>query len=426
MLFIEISLDIIALWLIMFILFQGKAPQKKKVLAWIVVLTIFCLFDQTSITVQPFEHIYVRDLAILPVQSIAGIMGFIFVVLLMNSFVFQKSHLEIVFITILGLITWVLIRLQMMTIVDIMQLSSFSKHVGTLILAVVFYYGMKRYLQQWILVEFSLSIKLILSSAFSLFIYIMLFTVIESPQLDPVIIMMIVVGSIVMFGWLFFEQRKSQIIESRMRAVEEYIPIIDELVMEVRARQHEFSNKMLAISSILQTATNLEEAKEEMEQYIENVKLGPSQQELLNMDHKVIAGFLYTKIKRAEQMKICIDVKRTVSVKDFPCEDFDFVEILGILLDNAIEASFGGEIIYVSMHQTGGRFELTVSNPADYRTNEQFMKMFELGFSTKANVSKERGYGLYNVQQLAKQYKANIIVRNEQREMNYITLGIQF
>lgn len=45
MLFIEISLDIIALWLIMFILFQGKAPQKKKVLAWIVVLTIFCLFD---------------------------------------------------------------------------------------------------------------------------------------------------------------------------------------------------------------------------------------------------------------------------------------------------------------------------------------------------------------------------------------------
>ena len=143
------------------------------------------------------------------------------------------------------------------------------------------------------------------------------------------------------------------------------------------------------------------------------------------MDHKVIAGFLYTKMKRAEQLNMKLEIERTVSVSAFPCEDYDLIEVLGILIDNAIGACYGGDIIKIRMNNVNNHYELTVTNPADYMSNEEFMKLFHLGYSTKSTFTTERGYGLYNVQQIAKQYNGKIIARNENNE-KMITLGVQF
>lgn len=425
----EIAMDVISLFLIMFLVGREKVSLKRGVIQWLVVILLFCLYDQplfnsNSSNINAVLH---RNFDILPVQSILGLIGLLFLTLLMNSFVIKSSHIEIIFVTMLGFIIWFLIRLFTVAMIDLFLISQMTIRPLTLILAICFYWLMKKKFSTYIRNDFNYFVKLMIVSVFSFLLYIILSARNQNGLIiQPAFIIFGVLIVLAILGWLLYEQKRAQVRENRMKSIEKYIPIIDELVVEVRSRQHEFSNKLLAISSILQSTEKMEDAREQVSKYVETVQLTSGQHELLNMDQKVIAGFLYTKMKRAEQLNMKLKIERSISVSAFPCEDYDLIEVLGILIDNAIEACYGGDTILIRMIQVDNRYELTVSNPADYMTNEQFMQLFKLGYSTKSIQSNNRGFGLYNVQQIANQYGGKIIARNDQRNGQMITIGIQF
>jgi two-component system, LytTR family, sensor histidine kinase AgrC len=429
LLLFETVLDVISLFLIMFLVGREKISLKRGAIQWLVVILIFCLWDQPlfnsdSSNINAVLH---KDFEILPVQRISGLIGLLFLILLMNSFVLKALHIEIIFVTMLGFIIWFLIRLFTVATIDLLTISQWAIRPLTLILTIYFYWLVKKKLSAYIRNDFNHFVKLMIISVFAFLLYIILSSRNQNGlMIEPTFIVLIVLIVLVMLGWLFYEQKRAQVMENRMKAIEKYIPIIDELVAEVRSRQHEFSNKLLAISSILQSTESMEDARKQVSKYVENVQLTSGQHELLNMDHKVIAGFLYTKMKRAEQLNMNLKIEHSVSVSAFPCEDYDLIEVLGILIDNAIEACYGGDTILIRMIQLNDRYELTVSNPADYMTNEQFMQLFKLGYSTKSTHSNDQGFGLYNVEKITKQYGGKIIARNDQKNGQMITIGIQF
>ena len=43
--------------------------------------------------------------------------------------------------------------------------------------------------------------------------------------------------------------------------IEQYVPIVEELISQVRARQHEFNNRMMAIEAVVTSADTIEEAR---------------------------------------------------------------------------------------------------------------------------------------------------------------------
>ncbi len=47
--------------------------------------------------------------------------------------------------------------------------------------------------------------------------------------------------------------------------IEQYVPIVEELISQVRARQHEFNNRMMAIEAAVASADTLEEARKEVQ-----------------------------------------------------------------------------------------------------------------------------------------------------------------
>ncbi|WP_332699091.1 sensor histidine kinase [Halalkalibacter lacteus] len=429
LLLFETALDVISLFLIMLLVGCEKLSLKQGAIQWLVVILIFFLLDQPLFNTDSsnMNAVLHRDFEILPVQRISGLIGLLFLTLLMNSFVLKASHIEIIFVTMLGFIIWFLIRLFTVATIDLFTISRMAISPLILILTICFYWLVKKKFSAYIRNDFNHFVKLIIVSVFFFILYIILSSRNQNGLIiQPIFIEFVVLIVLLMLSWVFYEQKKAQVMENRMKAIEKYIPIIDELVAEVRSRQHEFSNKLLAISSILQSTGNMEDAREQVSKYVENVQLTSGQHELLNMDHKVIAGFLYTKMKRAEQLNMKLKIERSVSVSAFPCEDYDLIEVLGILIDNAIEACFRGDTILIRMVQLNDRYELTVSNLAEYMTNEQFMQLFKLGYSTKSTHSNNRGFGLYNVQQIAKQYGGKIIARNDQKNGQMITIGIQF
>ena len=225
--------------------------------------------------------------------------------------------------------------------------------------------------------------------------------------------------------WSIVSQRNVINQQKRVEVMEQYIPVIDDLMSEVRARQHEFNNKLLAIYSILETAETLDDAKLKVGTYSKDVLMDDSIKELFICDNKVISGFIYSKIKLANLKNINIELNICASLKKIYTEEYEIVEILGILIDNAIEASKSGDTIFIKMNKIDDKLEVTVCNPHPQLSNTEFMELFEKGYSTKDNGSKHRGYGLYNVKLITEKCRGKIIFKNTSIDnVNYLNIGV--
>ncbi|MHB8064227.1 MAG: sensor histidine kinase [Ruminiclostridium sp.] len=231
----------------------------------------------------------------------------------------------------------------------------------------------------------------------------------------------LIVGDLLLMLW---EQRRIQE-RKRIDMLEQYIPVIEELITQVRARQHEYNNRLLAISAAVGTAENLEQAKEQVNQLIQGVQMSEIDREILSCDSKIIGGMLYSKIKQAEAKKIAVRTELNAQFKKSPVQEADWIEIIGILMDNAIEASDPLDTILIRADMSNGHLSVLVSNPHEAFTNIQFVQMFRRGVTTKENLSYANGHGLANIRKIVERYHGKIIVRNEMIEdKNHVTIGV--
>ena len=119
---------------------------------------------------------------------------------------------------------------------------------------------------------------------------------------------------------------------------------------------------------------------------------------------------------------------------------YDFIEILGILIDNARDAILSNkttqnnrenikdnnecgnegsvkgnndcekkENITIKIAETEKKVIVEVSNPYTYCTEDEIIKMFEKGYSTKGE---DRGIGLNKIKEYQDKYKFDILVEN--------------
>lgn len=156
------------------------------------------------------------------------------------------------------------------------------------------------------------------------------------------------------------------------------------------------------------------------------MQLNISEKSLLNCDSKIIAGMIFSKMKYAEMKKIMMVSEITASLKGKAVRELDIVEIVGILIDNAIEASNAGDTVFVRIEYSDEGLSVLVSNPYMMQSATDFVRMFRRGFSTKGEGG-VRGHGLANVKAIVDHHRGKIITRNETvYEQNYVTIGVIF
>lgn len=204
--------------------------------------------------------------------------------------------------------------------------------------------------------------------------------------------------------------------------MEQYLPMVEELVESVRARQHEYNNRMMAISAAMVTSETLEEAQRKVAELAGQVSLETTDRELLKCDSKVLCGMLFGKVKQAQLHHIQLQISITGSFLHRSLSESDWVDLLGILLDNALEAASAGDLIFLQAEEEEGALCLLVSNPCPPMSRTEMAQMFRRGWSTKAE--RGRGYGLFNVRRMVEQHGGKIIVKNEEKNgQNYLTIG---
>ncbi len=221
---------------------------------------------------------------------------------------------------------------------------------------------------------------------------------------------------------MFFRQRRIQA-RRRTAMLEQYLPLVEELIEQVRARQHDFNNRMMAVAAAVSTARDLREAREAVTALLQHEGLDGADRELLKCDSKVIGGLLFGKMKQAELKRVRVEVAVAGAFLRRGLSEADWVELIAVLLDNAIEAASPGDVVYAGAAEEADGLRFSVRNPHRALSNTEFVQMFRRGWSTKGEAG--HGYGLYNVRRIVERHGGKIVTGNDQLNgISYISIGV--
>lgn len=220
------------------------------------------------------------------------------------------------------------------------------------------------------------------------------------------------------------ERKKVQIEMNRL-----YYDAYDEVLSLVRERQHDMKNHINAILGMVHSVDNYDELVTEQKKYCNYVLKQNDNARLVSLiENPLIAGFLYRKLQEAEREGITVEYKVIVSKDNVSYFEYDIIEMLGILFDNAIEAVQGQQRtssekkIGLELWEKEKSLHISLSNTLDYYSEEIIEKMFDKGYSTKGV---GRGIGLNKLKHMVKAHKGEIIVSNEKMEnIEYIKITI--
>lgn len=211
---------------------------------------------------------------------------------------------------------------------------------------------------------------------------------------------------------LFTRSMKSYNEQKELETYEKYMLVIEELMGEIRARQHEYDNHIQCIQMMLNSEENTQKKIEEMSAYVEDVDMGKDLGNLAKLDNKLLAGFIYSKKKVIESHDLLMDIDINNYLMKTKLKPFMVIEIIGTLLDNAMEATATGGRIKLGLYKEEGMNVIEVINEHPYLKSDQINKMFDKGFSTKSDSRRHRGYGLYNLARIVKKNGGHYSVEN--------------
>lgn len=185
------------------------------------------------------------------------------------------------------------------------------------------------------------------------------------------------------------------------------------LVTEIRKRQHDFQNHLNTIYSLHYTCSTFEELVEQQKEYGDAIQQDNKYNKLLSVGNPVIIGFLYGKFLQADKRGITIVYNIKVADLQSKMPIHKLVEIIGNLFDNAMDAVEENDVeklIYLDFVETPEKIEFKIKNESCHIPQEQLIKMFERGESSKGA---QRGLGLANVKQICGEYKCDLQVHNQ-------------
>ena len=236
----------------------------------------------------------------------------------------------------------------------------------------------------------------------------------DSGRISNIIIIEIIVLIFIniLFNISFYKSIHKTIIRNKNEEVKNaYNPLLDEIIQNIRANEHEYKNHIGMLFSMIQVSNSIPELKERAGRYIGNIQNTNVLSNVLDIESTIIKSVLYSKLVECDQLGISLSYEIKTNLENSLLDDTEITIILSNLLNNAIEASKNtiNKDIKVDIRKLE-RYKIEVKNNItglniDPSGIEDF---FKKGFSSKGN---GRGYGLHNVKKIVKKYKGSIYAR---------------
>ena len=214
---------------------------------------------------------------------------------------------------------------------------------------------------------------------------------------------------LIIVGILIFILKKDQTLkikEMQMNNLKEYTDNLEHLYMDMRKFRHDYINIISSMAGFIESK-DIEGLEKHFNEHIyplnkkmnrNNYKLGL----LKNILMPEIKGLLSAKIIRAQELGIDVILEIVEPIDKIDMDIIDLSRCLGILLDNAIEASLSSEKkrLNIAFIKKNSSILIIISNTFK-GVIPPLSKIFKTGFSTKG---KNRGLGLSNLSEIMNNY----------------------
>lgn len=212
----------------------------------------------------------------------------------------------------------------------------------------------------------------------------------------------------------YFEKKKRFTEEfMQMESMKEYTGQIEDLYLDIRSFKHDYINILSSMHSYIN-----EHNYEGLEKYF-NQELMPAGSTLAFGDSAYgklgfiqvpeIKSILYIKILQALKQGIAVTTDLKEKFSYFPMNVLDLVRVLGILLDNAIEASALTDEKFLSITFLKDMENIYIQIQNSSPQIENVEELYQIKNSSKGE---ERGFGLFEVRKIIGQY-SNVLLNTE-------------
>lgn len=368
----------------------------------------------------PFSTIAIISMlfAPIPFNTIINVVSFILLVI----FIFKISFLKSLIAEIVPYIFTFVILYVLMNIYS----SIFKQSVSTLssipIYRVIF--SLTTYFLVFILCrvcrKFNVNITLIDKMKFSnnliliinFFIGIIVISInlyiytIYTEVLPNNIILYSIMSLVIYFALSLFSLSRTTKLEKTSRDLEGEKLVNKSLTIlhdNIRAFKHDFNNIVQAIGGYV-TTNDMEGLKKYYSQLFDDCQrvnnLTTLSPEVIN--NPAIYSLLASKYHKADELGIKIDLEIFLDLNTLKVKVYELTRILGILLDNAIEATLecNEKLIKVEIRKDNSRHrDIIIIKNTYLNKNINLDKIFEKSYSTKPN---NTGLGLWEVRQILK------------------------
>lgn len=206
-----------------------------------------------------------------------------------------------------------------------------------------------------------------------------------------------------------------------------YFDAYEELIQSIREKQHDFKNHLNAIEGMIYSIDNYKELITEQKKYLQNITGDVELTRLLTLvENPLIAGFLNCKISKAQKLGIETKYNCILPKCEMKLPEFQIVEMMGILLDNAIEEMDNenviDKILIIKLKADDSVMKFSVSNTYSSNLNIDVSKIFEQGYSSKGA---DRGIGLAKLKRMVNENKGEVYTVQENLE-NLMMINVGF
>ena len=345
--------------------------------------------------------------------------------------IYRESILESIYIFIITTASILLIQFIVVSILELLSSSIEYNFENGLFAQVIFLFAIlliSKYLPLNIIFDFFVAnnrvFKYLLLNIFLILLVLWFYWLADMDQILRNIISISVLSIGMLYINLVFLRNGliNKHEEQQRKIYEQYLPVIDELMDKLRAKQHEFDNHIQAINMLTLTSTDYETIVKSMKLYINELETDNYIKDLSKLDNKILAGFIYSKIKKAHELNVSFKMEIENYLFKIEMKDYELIEVLGNLLDNALETGIEGNRVILKLTKKEDMNVIQISNKHPYLKKDIVNKMFKEGISTKSHT---RGYGLYNVKQIVHKYNGETQVYNDELDgENYVVFNL--
>lgn len=344
--------------------------------------------------------------------------------------IYKDSLKEIVFPYLLSILIAVLLQLVPALFVHRFTNDYLTEGfiVESIIMISIIIFSRTKVLKEYVVLRYAefkkMNNNILIYVVFNFSIYIIVFKFVWNNYykiiLDNLIIVIgititLVISQFFAYVYIFKVIREKE----KLKIYSEYNSAINEILQEIKQRQHDFINYKNTIKGIVNVAEQ-GEIKKLINKYINdedtyNDKINS----LIYIENVVIRSVIYRNMCKFKKYNINFEYEIENNVLDNILSYNEMSNVLNNLLNNAFEEVMKEDCIEknieIKILIKDKVPHLILKNQVVDVNNIDLNNMFERGYSTKDIGT--RGYGLYNVQAIVRSHKGNIKINLENGEI---------